>query len=249
MAPGVPQQDAVAVRAFTALRTHLPGCMGVVYDGVFCGVRRDALARQGLLVINYQHGSARPRTYELLRYGRCRHDLWCEQGRIAERLLDDGTSFLASVPVTRLEHREGSDKSRWYHLLRIPCRHGDGSGHVHRVQVGIITTPDDRHSRDPSTGKRRPGDTERDFHRAEHLQQIPQHTRAHQLAYPYRSDSESVHNQFDQSLWNQRMISYGLERQKVYVLGFALAHNATSRRIHHERHRRTAGTPGSQAKT
>ncbi|MFE2036016.1 hypothetical protein ACFXBB_22695 [Streptomyces scopuliridis] len=72
--------------------------------------------------------------------------------------------------------------------------------------------------------------------RAEYLQQIPESTLAHQLVYPYRSDSESVHNQFDQSLWNNRMISYGLERQKVFVLGFSLSQNATSRRIHLERH-------------
>ncbi|WP_141311949.1 hypothetical protein [Streptomyces spinoverrucosus] len=167
--------------------------MGVVYDGAFHGVHRDALARLGLLVINKQHGSVKPRAYELLRPGRCRHDLWCDQGRIAERiLLDDGTSVLAPVPVTRLEHREGRDKSRWYHLLRIPCRHGD---HAHRVQVGITTAPDDRGVWDASTGKRRPSDIERGFHRAEYLQQIPEATLAHQLVYPHRSDAESVHNQ------------------------------------------------------
>ena len=56
-----------------------------------------------------------------------------------------------------------------------------------------------------------------------------------QRLYPYRSDSESVHNQFDQSLWNDRVIAYGLERQKVFSLGFAIAQNATSRRIFLER--------------
>lgn len=207
--------------------------MGTVYDGAFRGVHRDALARLGLLVINNQHGSVRPRAYELLRLGRCRHDLWCDKGHIAERiLLDDGTSHLIPVPVTRLEHRQGRTKSRWYHVLRIPCRRGD---HAHRVQVGITTTPKDRGSWDSTTRSRVPSDIERDVHRAEYLQQIPEATLAHQQLYPYRSDSESVHNQFDQSLWNGRMISYGIDRQKVFVLGFALAQNATSRRIHQER--------------
>ncbi|MFE9445650.1 hypothetical protein ACFYO2_43515 [Streptomyces sp. NPDC006602] len=36
-------------------------------------------------------------------------------------------------------------------------------------------------------------------------------------------------------MWNNRMISYGLERQKVFLLGFALAQNATSRRVSLER--------------
>ncbi|MEU9851031.1 hypothetical protein [Streptomyces sp. NPDC047985] len=88
------------------------------------------------------------------------------------------------------------------------------------------TTPADRTGTDRTISKRRPSDSERDLHRAEHLQQIPQDTRAHQLLYPYRSDAVSLHNQLDQSLWNRRMISYGLARQEVYVLGFALSQNA-----------------------
>jgi hypothetical protein len=228
-------EAAVAVRSFSQLSRQLPGCMGVIYDGAFRGVHRDALARLGLLVINKQHGSVKPRAYELLRFGRCRHDLWCDQGRIAERVLvDDGTSTLLPVPVSRLEHRQGRTKSRWYHLLLIPCRHG---AHPYRVQVGITTTPNDRIGTDPATGRRFRSDSERAFHRAEYLQQIPESTSTHQQLYPYRSDSESVHSQFDQSLWNNRMISYGLERQKVFALSFALAQNATSRRVFLERSR------------
>lgn len=138
------------------------------------------------------------------------------------------------VPVTRLEHRQGRTKSRWYHLLLIPCRHG---AHPYRVQDAITTTPDDRIGTDPATGRRLKSDAERDFHRAEHLQQIPESTLTHQQLYAYRSDSESVHNQFDQSLWNNRMISYGIGRQKVFALSFALAQNATSRRVFLERSR------------
>ncbi|MFG2993373.1 hypothetical protein ACGFZK_29435 [Streptomyces sp. NPDC048257] len=55
---------------------------------------------------------------------------------------------------------------------------------------------------------------------------------AHQLVYPYRADSESVHSQFDLGLWNRRMIAYGVERQKLFVLGFALSQNATSHQLH-----------------
>ncbi|WP_404959622.1 hypothetical protein [Streptomyces sp. 147326] len=68
--------------------------------------------------------------------------------------------------------------------------------------------------------------------RLKHLQQIPQDTLAHQLVYPYRADSDSVHSQFDLSLWNRRMIAYGVERQKLFVLGFALSQNATSHQLH-----------------
>ncbi|MFC5027864.1 hypothetical protein ACQFX6_17360 [Streptomyces sp. DSM 41987] len=132
-------EAAVAVRHFSELKAELPDCMGVVYDGAFRGVHRDVLARIGMLTINKQHGSVAPVFYDHFAYGRCRHGLWCDQGRIAERIaIDDGTKVLQPVPVTRLEHRLGLTKSRWYHLLDIPCRHGS---HEHRVRVGITSTP------------------------------------------------------------------------------------------------------------
>ncbi|MGC9539258.1 hypothetical protein [Streptomyces sp. UG1] len=168
-------EAVVAVRAFTGLRPELPGCMGVVYDGAFRGVHRDALARLGLLVINKQHASVKPRAYELLRPGRA--GTTCGATKAASPNVSSSTTAPASLPPCRSpdsKHREGRDKSRWYHLLRIPCRHGD---HAHRVQVGI-TTPDDRGVWDDSTGKRRPSDIERGIHRAEYLQQIPKATLA-----------------------------------------------------------------------
>ncbi|MEU9034632.1 hypothetical protein AB0D45_06915 [Streptomyces sp. NPDC048352] len=226
-------EAAVAVRQFVLLKDVLPDCMGIVYDGALRGVHRDTLARYGLLAINKQHGSVKPVFYEHLKVCRSGHELWCSDGRIAESVsLDDGTRILAPVPISKLEHRLGISKSRWYHVLRVPCRYGD---HTYRVPVGITTTPDDRVLRAIGTGKRVKSDSERGFHRAELLQQIPQSTLAHQRVYPYRADSESVHAQFDQSLWNRRMVAYGIERQKIFVLGFALSQNATSHQIHRER--------------
>ncbi|KOU40671.1 hypothetical protein [Streptomyces sp. WM6378] len=221
-------EAAVAVRQFTLLKSELVDCMGVVYDGAFRGVHRDALARQGLLAVNKQHGSVVPVFYERVTACRRGHSLWCDQGRIAESVrLDDGTRILEPVPVTKLEHRAGVSKSRWYHVLLIPCRHGS---HEFRVPVGITTTPADRALRGID-GRPLKSDSQRGFHRAELLQQIPEPTLSHQLVYPYRSDSESVHSQFDLSLWNRRMIAYGVERQKVFVLGFALSQNATSHQV------------------
>ncbi|MFI8362405.1 hypothetical protein ACIGD1_19810 [Streptomyces sp. NPDC085612] len=223
-------EAAVAVRQFTALKSALPHCMGIVYDGAFRGVHRDALARLGLLAVNKQHGALTPVFYEKIKTCRSGHELWCNDGRIAESIrLDDGTRVFEPVPVIKLEHRAGSTKSRWYHRLRIPCRHG---AHDYRVPVGITTTAEDRTLRCVDSGRPLKSDSERGFHRAEHLQQIPQDTLAHQLVYPYRADSESVHSQFDLSLWNRRMIAYGVERQKLFVLGFALSQNATSHQLH-----------------
>ncbi|MGW4272344.1 hypothetical protein ACWEGQ_08250 [Streptomyces seoulensis] len=52
--------------------------------------------------------------------------------------------------------------------------------------------------------------------------------------HPYRSDAESGHAQLDASLWNGRLISYGVEAQQLLTLGFVLAQNSTSRALHEE---------------
>ncbi|MEV0988173.1 hypothetical protein [Streptomyces sp. NPDC049949] len=44
--------------------------------------------------------------------------------------------------------------------------------------------------------------------------------KARAALHPYRADSESVHSQFHLSLRNRRVIAYGTDRQKVFVLGF-----------------------------
>jgi hypothetical protein len=214
-------EAAVAVDGVIDIMSAAPGCMGTPYDGAMRGVHRDAIARFGGLVINKQHKGNDPQFYETLRPGRCGHELWAANGRIAEKVhFADGTTELVPVPIKKLERR-GTRMFRWYHLLAIPCRHGL---HEHRVSVGTTSR----------TGERPPGesDEERGFHRAEHLQQIPEFTRTHQLIYPYRSDAESGHAQLDASLWNGRLISYGVEAQQLLTLGFVLAQNSTSRALH-----------------
>jgi hypothetical protein len=214
-------EAAVGVSGALDIMAAAPGCMGLLYDGAMRGVHRDAIARHGGLVINKQHKGNEPQSFETLRPGRCSHQLWAASGRVAEKVhFADGTTALVPVSIRRLERR-GTHSFRWYHLLMIPCRHG---AHEHRVAVGTTSR----------AGERPPGqsDEERRFHRAEHLQQIPEFTRAHQLIYPYRSDAESGHAQLDASLWNGRLISYGVEAQQLLTLGFVLAQNSTSRALY-----------------
>ncbi|MFB0618565.1 hypothetical protein [Streptomyces sp. AGS-58] len=110
------------------------------------------------------------------------------------------------------------------HILEPPCRHG---AHIQRVAGATTSRAGDRPAGE--------SDEERGFHRAEHLQQIPEYTRTHQLAYRYRSDAESGHSQLDASLWNGRLIGYGVEAHTLLTLGFVLAQNSTSRALHEER--------------
>ncbi|MFC7977864.1 hypothetical protein ACFUT3_21810 [Streptomyces cinereoruber] len=211
-------EAAVALDLACTILDKAEGCMGVLYDGAFRGMHRDVIARRGRLLINKQHKGTRPRYIRTLDYTRCRHELWSAQGRVHERAhLDDGTSTLIPLPVTKLERRASTHTHRWYHLLTVPCPRGH---HTHREPVGVTTTP----------GERDPGqsDTETGFHRAEHLLQIPDDTATHQHLYGGREDTEAGFSQFDRSLFNRRMIAFGAEAQSLVVLGFLLAQNATS---------------------
>ncbi|MFI0242749.1 hypothetical protein [Streptomyces sp. NPDC016845] len=211
-------EAAIALELACAILDAAEGCMGVLYDGALRGMHRDVIARRGRLLINKQHKGAKPLYIRTLNFGRCRHELWSNSGRVHVRaFLDDGTSTLVPLPVDKLERRSSTHTHRWYHLLTIPCPRGP---HKHREAVGVTTT----------SGEREMGrsDTETGFHRAEHLLQIPDDTAVHQNLYGGREDTEAGFSQFDRSLWNRRMIAFGAEAQSLVMLGFLLAQNATS---------------------
>lgn len=225
-------EAAVAVMAACALMERADGCMGLVYDGALRGTHRNTIARKGGLVINRQHDGTIPRPLDQFRGQRCLHELWAAGGRVVERVhLVDGTSQLLPLPICDIQRR-GKVTFRWYHVLNIPCRYGV---HEHRIPVGVTT----------ATGERKPGesDEERGFHRAEHLQQIPQGTAVHEETYHHRSDAESTNAQLDASMWNRRMIAFGVEAQMIVMLGFALAQNATSAYFHNEQQGRRNQDP------
>lgn len=73
-------EAAVAVEGVIDIMSAAPGCMGVLYDGAFRGVHRDAIARYGGLVVNKQHKGNESQFYESLRPGRCIHELWAPAG-------------------------------------------------------------------------------------------------------------------------------------------------------------------------
>lgn len=210
-------EGSIALEALSSLFPKAPGCLGVAWDGLFRGVHREAIARQGRLVLNNQHGSVHPRRIDPFTTDECRHDLWVVDGRVAERhVIDDGTSRTVPLPATKLERRATENSCRWYHLLRIPCRHGD---HEHRIRVATSSTDD----------------VMRKLNRGELLQQIPMRTRAFQLARGRRADAESTNATLDNSFWNGRMIAYGGTRQTLVMLGFAMSQNALSRYVHTRR--------------
>lgn len=162
-------EAAVAVRQFTMLKDVLPDCMGIVYDGALRGVHRDALARRGMLAINKQHGSVTPAFYEHIKPCRSGHELWCNEGRIAESIsLDDGTRILAppswspasvspraagatscaSPAVTGTTHTASPSASP--PLLRIALCVKPTAGNAPRATVSADSTAPNCSSRSPS---------------------------------------------------------------------------------------------------
>ncbi|WP_159054642.1 hypothetical protein [Streptomyces dysideae] len=114
-------EAAVAVEGVIDIMSAAPGCMGVLYDGAFRGVHRDAIARYGGLIVNKQHKGNEPHFYESLRPGRCIHELWAADGRIAEKVhYADGTAELVPVSIKRLERR-GIQTFRWYTFWPFPA--------------------------------------------------------------------------------------------------------------------------------
>ncbi|MEV0092624.1 hypothetical protein [Streptomyces sp. NPDC050738] len=206
-------EAAVALKMACTILDQAEGCLGVLYDGAMRGKHRDAVARRGRLLISKQHKGIQPRPLRTPTYGRCSHELRAKDSRVHERVfLDDSTSSL--LPIPKIAPRPGVRNHRWYHLLAIPCIYGP------HEPVAVTTRP----------GERKPGesDTERDFHRAEHLFQIPVHTATYKRLKGGRQDAESAFSQLDRSLWNGRLIAFGAEAQTLVVLGFMLAQNASS---------------------
>ncbi|EDX23641.1 hypothetical protein [Streptomyces sp. Mg1] len=95
--------------------------------------------------------------------------------------------------------------------------------------MGISTTPADRSLRSRFSASRATANAASTWPNTS--QQIPEASLTHKLLDPYRADPDSVHSQLDQSLWNRPMITYGVERQKIFVLGFAPSKNAASHQI------------------
>ncbi|MFJ6139545.1 hypothetical protein [Kitasatospora sp. NPDC092286] len=213
----------VALDGLRELFREARGALGTVWDGAFRGVHRDEIARQGKLVVNKQHGTCGPRRLVPYLGSKCRHDLWAVDGRVAERrTTEDGTSENIQLPVVKLEQRPSVNDCRWYHLLRIPCRHGD-----HKVRIRVATNASDE-----DLGQ---------INRPEWLRQIPPGTRAFQKLAGYRADAESTNASLDRRLWNGRMIAYGAPRQTLVMLGFVMAENAASRALHRRRSGSSAG--------
>lgn len=99
-------EAAVALDLACAILDTAEGCMGVLYDGALRGMHRYVIARRGRLLINKQHKGAKPLYIRTLNFGRCRHELWSNSGRVHERaFLDDGTSTLVPLSVGKLERR------------------------------------------------------------------------------------------------------------------------------------------------
>lgn len=65
------------------------------------------------------------------------------------------------------------------------------------------------------------------FNRGEYLRFYPTNTPQFDILYGRRNDTESLHNQLKVKM--RKMPAYGQRRQRLYLIGLVIAHNALTR--------------------
>lgn len=221
-------EAAVAVDAFRRVVPKLPGAQAVLYDGAFRGVHLQTLLNElGVLPVVPVHAATggrrarKPRVERAVRIGQVvvrRSDgtttqcqLYAEAGALclAEPKEDAG---LALVPLTRCQIRRRGNADgtwRWYGDYEVPAESGGGT-----VRVRLDRTDEDAKTT---------------LNRTEHLRPIPPGDPDYRRLYSRRADAESINRGLDDSQYLTRAHSVGQERQRLDVLGYAIAVNALAR--------------------
>jgi len=239
-------EAGLATRMLLRLRKAAgPGLRGVAYGGALSGVHIDPLMRLGLLVVSpvtalrnpddVPKGPTRIEKSHVIdgithadTDSRCEHDLYAIGGRTHEKTtLYDGTAHYDPLPY-RLKPPGGhTDKHRWYHEVPVPCDHGD-----HEILVPLHITK---------------ADVAKGLNRPEYLRQLPPDGEDYDRTYGFRPDAESLNCQVEARFYFHRLPAYGVDRQKLILIGLAQSENAVSRYHHEARQQASADPPGLPA--
>ena len=212
-----------ALDCIAAVRPHLPGAQGVLYDGAFRGVHlQELLHERGLVPVVPVTAAAGGRRQRKPRQERTtaverkmlpsgkKLDLVARAGQLGLIELDEnGDGVFVPLVRRKIDRRPNVGGTwRWYGTFDVPAEHGGGT-----VLLRHDTTDEDRR---------------RKFNRTEHVRPIPPADPDYQRLYPRRADSESINRALDDSLWLGRAHSVGGRRQLVDLLGFAIAVNSVA---------------------
>ena len=228
---GVGDEAAATITSATRLKPALPGAHGVICDGALHGKHLSQLADIGLVTINYPTAKRNPnrakggrnapgrvgkqhkvRTHtHLLPNGReCVHEVFANDSVLYQSGFDDeGRTIKVEVPVVGYDKRANRTGTwRYYLKVRIGCPYGDQT-------IAIPLYHDDT----------TPGGLR--FNRGEYLRFYPTNTPQFDILYGRRNDTESLHNQLKVKM--RKMPAYGQRRQRLYLIGLVIAHNALTR--------------------
>lgn len=221
------QEVDVALDRVHAIRGHVPGSTGLLYDGALRGKHIATLLRdEGLIPVSpvtaYSGGRRRKRArVERVRLlGPVRASdgtevqVFTERGAPCAGVLDvSGDLVLLPLERLRLEMRRNADGTyRWYGTYGLPESIGRGT-----IRLRLDTTEEDK------ANKR---------NRSEHLRPIPPSDPDFKALYSQRADAESINRQLDDTCWLTRAHSVGADRQSLNVLGYALVVNSIALYLH-----------------
>ncbi len=229
---GIGDEAASIITSATRLKREMPGIRGIIVDSIIRGTHLTQLADRGVLVTNYPHAKANPKSSREGRWGTgrkekrsilrtfkheprkgqvCEHTLIVEGAVFKQPAYDaTGRKVLTECPVTGFESRRNpSGGHRYYLNIKMPCPNGDLK----------VTVPLYHEDRDKFAIK--------GINRGEYLRFYPPGTPQFHALYGRRNDSESLHSQVKRNL--TRLPAYRARRQVVFVLGMALVSNAAAR--------------------
>lgn len=228
---GVGDEAAATITSATRLKEQAPGAHGVICDSALRGEHLVRLAAIGLVTVNHPHAKRNPnrlaggrnapgrvgkqhkvRTHKhLLANGReCVHEVFANDSVLYQSGFNaNGQTIRVEVPVVGYDKRANRNGDwRYYLKVRIGCPYGD-------QDIAIPLYHDDT----------TPGGLK--FARGEYLRLYPTNTPQFDVLYGRRNDTESLHNQLKVRL--RKMPAYGQRRQRLYLLGLVVAHNALTR--------------------
>lgn len=226
---GIGDEGRAIVTVAKRIHHDAPGMRGVIVDGVLRHIHIAELAATNLHTINWPAAGSNPdratkgtnnpsrmekrKKVGVFRHTRtngreCEHDIWAIGGQLHEKAPsgDDGKPVWVPLPHTRVSTRANDDGTyRHYIHANVRC-----------IGKNVpLVVPLHHHPRVGAT-----------FKRGEYLRFYPPGSLGFGALYGRRNDTESLHNEMKRTM--KRLPAYGAEGQQLFILGFALRHNAVT---------------------
>lgn len=231
---GIGDEGQAIVTVAKRIHTQAPGMRGVIVDGVLRDRHVCDLAADNLHTINRPAAARNPdrktkgtnnssrvekrHKVTVVRHTRpngrpCEHHIWAIGGQLHEQVRSGTDGKPTWVPLThgRVTTRPNGNGT-WRHYIHATLQ-------CHNRPVEF---KEPLHHQ-PETGPQ--------FKRGEYLRYYPPGTWQYGVLYGRRNDTESLHRELKREM--PRLPGYGTTTQELFILGYALRHNAVTANLAH----------------